>query len=46
VKPAGRCRSFGKYDFTDIMYVGVGNPVMIVFSAGSDQKTEGTTLNL
>ena len=30
-----------KYDFTNIMYVGVGNPVMIVFSAGSDKRPKG-----
>ena len=30
-----------KYDFTDIMYVGVGNPVMIVFLAGSDKRPKG-----
>ncbi len=30
-----------KYDFTDIMYVGVGNPVMIVFFAGSDKRPKG-----
>jgi len=35
-----------KYQFTDILYVGVGNPVMIVFLAGSDKRPNGPSAPL
>jgi hypothetical protein len=35
----------GKYQFTDIVYVGAGNPVMIVFLAGQDPKPKAFPSN-
>jgi hypothetical protein len=29
-----------KYQFTDVMYVGIGNPAMIVFVAGSEKRSK------